>query len=248
MLFPTPTANLGTYRQAGTNRLETWLREHGLIANGSQLSAIAYALIQGYPPDWFSALGEEPTMPLLALLAPQEESEPENWPVEPLPPAKLLSPSNESCTSMKCSTCNAFDGSIPESSPYKFCLAQGRYLKPDELDGCNDYLPIIPYQAPTPIRRSKGDGSGHIEKRLCNGTDQYWFAYELHQDGQCLVKSSVYIPKGKLKTIQQMNDDKVPVTEILAALGKLQGDNSTAERLQGDNLSLIERRELQGDK
>ena len=95
LLFPTPTANLGTYRQAGTNRLETWLRGNGLIPNGSQLNAIAYALIQGFPSNWFQALAHpQNTLPigLLVSLIPQDASEPESLQAELSPPHRPPSP------------------------------------------------------------------------------------------------------------------------------------------------------------
>nr|WP_255611418.1 hypothetical protein [Synechocystis sp. PCC 7339] len=97
LLFPTPTACLGTYRQAGSNKLEQWLRHNGLIANGSQLSATAYALIQGYPSNWFQPLAPSP---VLSPPEPPAELKPENWPAEPSPQDKPVLPSSESSTSI----------------------------------------------------------------------------------------------------------------------------------------------------
>jgi hypothetical protein len=94
--FPTPTACLGTYRQAGSNKLEQWLRHNGLIANGSQLSAMAYALIQGYPSHWFQPLAPSP---VLSPPEPPAELKPENLPVELSPQDRPVLPLTESCIS-----------------------------------------------------------------------------------------------------------------------------------------------------
>ena len=39
-------------------------------------------------------------------------------------------------------------------------------------------------------------------------------------EGDRLVKSSKYIPKGKLERVQELDNDKAPVREILKLLGK----------------------------
>jgi hypothetical protein len=77
-------------------------------------------------------------------------------------------------------------------------------------------------------RRLKGTGSGSIQRhfvqrRLHNQYrtyEQYWYHYELWQEGKCIEKSSVYIPKQKLQQIQVMNENKEPVKAILNELGK----------------------------
>ena len=166
LLFPTPTANLGTYRQAGTNRLETWLRGNGLILNGSQLNAIAYALIQGFPSNWFQALAHPQNTLPIGLLVPHirpAESEPESLQAEPSPPHRRPSPSSESCTSTHCSNCNSFDNSIPDSSPWKFCLLKGSYTKESDLTTCEDFIPVIPYEAPRKLADSKAKGQAISE-------------------------------------------------------------------------------------
>jgi hypothetical protein len=223
LLFPTPTANLGTYRQAGTNRLETWLRGNGLIPNGSQLNAIAYALIQGFPSNWFQALAHpQNTLPigLLVPLTRQDESEPESLQAEPSPPHRPPSPSSESCTSTHCSNCNSFDNSIPDSSPWKFCLLKGSYTKESDLTTCEDFIPVIPYEAPPKTRRFKGEGSGNIRTRKSHDTDQYNYHFELWKDRKRLIKSTTYIPKGKITKIREMEANKEPVEAILRELGK----------------------------
>ena len=78
-------------------------------------------------------------------------------------------------------------------------------------------------------RRCKGEGSGSIQRHLverrllnhCRLYEQYWYHYEIWQDGKRLIKSSVYIPQTKLTKIQQMNADKASVKAILQELGKL---------------------------
>lgn len=72
-------------------------------------------------------------------------------------------------------------------------------------------------------RRYKGHGSGAISWRTLtrNGRDyhQPWYQYEFWDKGKCTLKSSKYIPKKLLQQVQQMNQAKVPVLEILAVLG-----------------------------
>jgi hypothetical protein len=226
--FPTPTACLGTYRQAGSNKLEQWLRHNGLIANGSQLSAMAYALIQGYPSHWFQALAPSP---VLSPPEPPAELKPENLPVEPSPQDKrraalavpLASPSIESCISTQCSSCNSFDSSIPANSAWKFCLLKGKYLVENDLNGCDQFKPIVPYQPPPKNRRTKGDGSGYIQLHYCHkkgkSYEQFYYHYEIWANGIRQRKGSKYIPKAKLAAVQEMETCKVSVTFILKELG-----------------------------
>jgi hypothetical protein len=233
LLFPTPTANLGTYRQAGTNRLETWLRGNGLIPNGSQLNAIAYALIQGFPSNWFQALAHPQNTLPIGLLVPHirpAESEPESLQAEPSPPHRPPSPSSESCTSTHCSNCNSFDNPIPDISPWKFCLLKGEYTQESNLTTCEDFVPIIPYEAPPKTRRLKGEGSGNIRTRKSHDTDQYNYHFELWKDRKRLIKSTTYIPKGKLAKIREMEANKEPVEAILRELGKQISADGTLTR------------------
>ena len=84
-------------------------------------------------------------------------------------------------------------------------------------------------QSPSLKRRCRGEGSGSIQRHFVEHHKQgksryyaqYWYHYELWQDGQCLVKSSVYIPQTKLYRIQQMNANKESVKAILKELGKI---------------------------
>ena len=127
-----------------------------------------------------------------------------------------------------CSNCNSFDSAIKNDSPWAFCLLKGKYIARDELTTCDDFTPIIPYQAPAKTRRSRGDGSGSIVKRFLSkktkketkSYEQYWYDYELWESGVCLRKGTAYIPKNKLEEIELMNKDKKPVKLILKALGK----------------------------
>ena len=128
-----------------------------------------------------------------------------------------------------CSNCNSFDSAIKNDSPWAFCLLKGKYIARDELTTCDDFSPIIPYQAPVKKRRSRGDGSGSIVKRLLSkktkkeikSYKQYWYDYELWENGVCLRKGSAYIPKNKLEEIELMNNDKEPVKSILERLDKI---------------------------
>ena len=128
-----------------------------------------------------------------------------------------------------CSNCNSFDSAIKNDSPWAFCLLKGKYIARDELTTCDDFSPIIPYKAPVKKRRSRGDGSGSIVKRFLSkktkkevkSYEQYWYDYELWENGVCLRKGSAYIPKNKLEEIELMNKDKEPVKAILERLGKI---------------------------
>lgn len=76
---------------------------------------------------------------------------------------------------------------------------------------------------PSAQRRVKGDGSGCIYWRTvvrnCKNYQQAYYQYEFWQNGQCLLKSTKYIPKKLWQQVLKLNQDKVPVSEILAVLG-----------------------------
>ena len=71
-------------------------------------------------------------------------------------------------------------------------------------------------------RRKQGEGTGYIEckpiKRGGKEYKQYWYHYEVWQDGDRIAKKSKYIPQKMRSQIQKMNDEKVPVAEILKVL------------------------------
>lgn len=71
-------------------------------------------------------------------------------------------------------------------------------------------------------RRKRGEGSGYIYWRTIrkNGSEykQTWYYYELKDKNNRRVKSSEYIPKKLRSLIEQMDNDKVPVVEILRVL------------------------------
>lgn len=126
-----------------------------------------------------------------------------------------------------CRECHHFDSSIPEKSPYQFCLLTGAYLK--YLDGCEKFKPIIPYSPISPSnppkkRRQWGEGSGNIQMRPYTSKkgkvyQQYYYCYEIRENGRRQCKGSRYIPIAKLDLIREMEADKKPVTLILQELG-----------------------------
>ena len=77
--------------------------------------------------------------------------------------------------------------------------------------------------SPSKIQRGRGEGSGSIHckpiKRSNKEYPQYWYHYEFWEDGDRLIKSCKYIPKGKLAQVQRLNEEKAPVREILKLLG-----------------------------
>jgi hypothetical protein len=76
---------------------------------------------------------------------------------------------------------------------------------------------------PSKKRRKQGYGAGYIEgkpiKRSGKEYPQYWYHYEIWEGGERLIKSSKYIPKGKLAQVQRLDGEKAPVREILKFLG-----------------------------
>jgi hypothetical protein len=84
--------------------------------------------------------------------------------------------------------------------------------------------------SPSKTRRHKGEGSGSIHWRTITkgGKDypQAYYHYEFWNQGGAkggrshrLTKSTKYIPKRLLAQVQQMEEDKAPVREILGVLG-----------------------------
>ena len=234
--FPTLTSGQTstTMRPAGQTKCEKWFRNKGLIPNGSQLGSEAIAMIMGFPPNWFNSLS--PT-------EPKEESKADTSQDEQLPQDKQRSLSAESSTSQKLLgdklsiPClikqphkQQFEGLIVGDRESKFDVrVDDRIISLPKLyvfphfpspKKCKTDDDISPSKI-SRSRRKKGTGSGYINWRVTkkNGKDykQTWFHYELWDKGR-QVKSCVYIPKGKRSQIQKMNDEKVPVEEILKAL------------------------------
>jgi hypothetical protein len=122
-----------------------------------------------------------------------------------------------------CSECNSFDTSIPKDSLWQFCLSKGKYLPQNELEGCEDFKPIVPYQSPSKSRRTRGDGSGQIQLHYYKAKsgksyEQYYYHYEIRENGMRQRKGSRYIPAAKLDLIREMEADKKPVVTILHEL------------------------------
>jgi hypothetical protein len=133
-------------------------------------------------------------------------------------------PKSPSKTCGPCSECNSFDTSIPKDSLWQFCLSKGKYLSQDDLGGCEEFKPIVPYQSPSKKRRERGDGSGQIQlhyHKAKNGKsyEQYYYHYEIRENGMRQRKGSRYIPAAKLDLIREMEADKKPVVTILYELG-----------------------------
>ena len=77
--------------------------------------------------------------------------------------------------------------------------------------------------SPSKKRRGKGEGSGSIHckpiKRGKKDYPQYWYHYEIWQEGDRLLKKTKYIPKRLLSKVQRLDQHKAPVREILKVLG-----------------------------
>jgi hypothetical protein len=76
---------------------------------------------------------------------------------------------------------------------------------------------------PSKMRRYKGEGSGNIHWRTITkkGKDypQAYYHFEFWIQGDRLVKSSKYIPKRLIHRVEQLEQEKAPVKEILQVLG-----------------------------
>lgn len=75
---------------------------------------------------------------------------------------------------------------------------------------------------PSTKRRKQGEGTGYIEckpiKRSGKEYKQYWYHYEEWREGDRLLKKSKYVPKRLVARVEKMNDEKIPVEEILKVL------------------------------
>ncbi|MBS9393979.1 MAG: hypothetical protein HEQ29_12790 [Dolichospermum sp. LBC05a] len=81
------------------------------------------------------------------------------------------------------------------------------------------------------MRRHKGEGSGNIHWRTITKKDkdypQAYYHFEFWTQGDHLrwgvahrlVKSSKYIPKRLIHRVEQLEQEKAPVKEILQVLG-----------------------------
>jgi hypothetical protein len=80
---------------------------------------------------------------------------------------------------------------------------------------------------PSTKRRKQGEGSGWIEckpiKRSGKEYKQYWYHYEEWEGGDRTSKKSRYISQNKRSQIEKMNNEKVPVEEILKVLSQKKG-------------------------
>ena len=71
-------------------------------------------------------------------------------------------------------------------------------------------------------KRPSGYGGGYIEyrevKRNHKVYAQYWYHWEIWQEGVRIEKKSKYIPKNKRSRVEKMNNEKIPVNKILEVL------------------------------
>ncbi|NMG10702.1 hypothetical protein [Brasilonema sp. UFV-L1] len=73
-------------------------------------------------------------------------------------------------------------------------------------------------------RRSRGEGTGRIQWRTItkkNGKQykQAWYDWQIHQ-GDKVISKTAYIQSRLIQTIQELEEAKVPIIEILKLLGK----------------------------
>jgi hypothetical protein len=88
---------------------------------------------------------------------------------------------------------------------------------------CNSFEGLISANFAGKKRRKKGEGSGTIKLHYCQkkgkSYEQYYYHYEIWENGVRQYKGSKYIPKTKLATVRSLENCKVPVTLILKELG-----------------------------
>ncbi|AFZ28354.1 hypothetical protein Cylst_6583 (plasmid) [Cylindrospermum stagnale PCC 7417] len=77
--------------------------------------------------------------------------------------------------------------------------------------------------SPSKMRRHKEEGSGNIHWRIITKKDkdypQAYYHFEFWTQGDRLIKSSKYIPKQLIHRVEQLEQEKAPVKEILQVLG-----------------------------
>lgn len=88
-----------------------------------------------------------------------------------------------------------------------------------EGQAIRDYKPLLN------MRRTKGDGTGYVYKRTVSKAhkeyNEFYYHYEEWSKGDRLLKKTKYIPKRLVAKIQELEQEKVPVVEILRILGVL---------------------------
>ena len=76
----------------------------------------------------------------------------------------------------------------------------------------------------TKSRRKKGEGSGYLFSKVVTRKGknylQWWFQYEETRGDGKRKKRTIYVPKTSLDMIRRLNILKIPVSQILDALGK----------------------------
>ena len=110
-------------------------------------------------------------------------------------------------------------------------ISRGEQLKKSKIKVENTQLQTSDFRllsssaattTPSTKRRKPGYGTGYIEmlpvKRNGKEYKQYWYHYEEWQNGNRKLKKSKYIPKRIESKIKRMNDEKVPVKDILTVL------------------------------
>jgi hypothetical protein len=141
-------------------------------------------------------LGDIPLSPSNSGISPSNQSPSNLLGDIPLSPSNSgISPSNQSPSNLL--------GDIP-SSPSN-----------SDISPSND--------SPSKMRRHKGEGSGNIHWRTITkkGKDypQAYYHFEFWTQGDRLVKSSKYIPKRLIHRVEQLEQEKAPVKDILQVLG-----------------------------
>jgi hypothetical protein len=140
----------------------------------------------------------------------------ENNPTQNNPSKTEISPSNNSPSNLL----GDIENNPTQNNPSKTEISPSNN-SPSNLLGDIENSPT--QNNPSKMRRHKGEGSGNIYWRVItkNGKDypQAYYHFEIWTQGDRLIKSSKYIPKRLLQRVQNLEEQKTPVREILQVLG-----------------------------
>jgi hypothetical protein len=140
----------------------------------------------------------------------------ENSPTQNNPSKTAISPSNNSPSNLL----GNIENNPTQNNPSKTEISPSNN-SPSNLLGDIENSPT--QNNPSKMRRHKGEGSGNIYWRVItkNGKDypQAYYHFEIWTQGDRLIKSSKYIPKRLIQRVQNLEEQKTPVREILQVLG-----------------------------
>jgi hypothetical protein len=233
--LPTPT----TYakgstrcRPAGATRLEQSLRK--FISKGDKLHPAVPGWMMGFPVGWVEEIlmagGQQiqlPITPECVTTHQSAENATTSTPVQSVPSRERSQFAASSTSKVCCPSCeqpllNLADGC-------GFCgwvqsFNEGSTVSTPVESPPDTETVLMVHSTVSTKRRSRGEGTGRIQWRTItkkNGKQykQAWYDWQIHQ-GEKVISKTAYIPKQLIKTIQELEEAKVPIIEVLKLLGK----------------------------